>query len=85
MVKKLVNGLPHIDFTHVKNQHLLTVKLSPFSKSETRLVNPIPVKLSDHGVASSKHIIILDTPGSEDTASHEVDLSNGLGIIHAIC
>jgi hypothetical protein len=29
-------------------------------------------------------VILVDTPGSEDTESHEVDLANGYGILKAI-
>ncbi len=61
------------------------MKVSPFSKSETRFVNPIPIYLKHLGEEESEEqVIILDTPGSEDTESNEVDLSNGLGILKAI-
>lgn len=84
MYKTKVNGLLHIAFRNVKNEELNKVRVSPFSKSETRFVKAIQVNLKDLGALFDTNVVILDTPGCEDTMSHEVDLSNALGIIKAI-
>ncbi len=58
--------------------------MSPFSKSETRYVTPIRINLKDLGYHENEEIMLVDTPGAEDTESKEVDIANGFGIIKAI-
>ena len=68
----------------MKNSDLYRVKLSPHAKSETRYITPIEINLKQLGYGSSKKVILVDSPGSEDTESKEVDISNGFGVINAI-
>ena len=49
MKSSKVNGIPHIEATEIKNNDLKNVKISPFSKSETRYVTPITINLKDLG------------------------------------
>ena len=84
MISKTVNGLPHIESEKVENPDLLKVKTSPFSKSETRFVTPITLNLKTLGYIDNEFVTLVDTPGSEDTESPEIDMSNSLGIIKAI-
>jgi|LauGreDrversion4_2_1035121.scaffolds.fasta_scaffold147933_2 hypothetical protein len=84
MISKTVNGLPHIESEKVENLDLLKVKTSPFSKSETRFVTPITINLKALGYIDNEFVTLVDTPGSEDTESPEIDMSNSLGIIKAI-
>ena len=63
---------------------LKEVKNSPYSKSETRFVKPVRVDLEKIGGPVSEIVVLVDSPGAEDTESSEVDLSNGLGIVKAV-
>ena len=58
--------------------------MSPFAKSETRYVTPIRINLEGLGYHKIEEILLVDTPGSGDTVSKEVDIANGFGIIKAI-
>lgn len=60
------------------------VSLSPHTKSETRYVTPIETDLKMLGYHYNRKIIMVDTPGCEDTDSQEVNLSNCIGINEAI-
>ena len=58
------------------------MRLSPYSKSETKYIYPVDVPFSSISTSlKGKKATIVDSPGSEDTESHEVDLSNSYGII----
>jgi hypothetical protein len=76
-----IDGLRHIEGS---NEHVALPKNSPFSKSETRFVKAIEIQPSKLGLPTSDDIILVDTPGSEDNKSPEIDLSNNLGIVKAI-
>lgn len=68
MKEIIVNGHHHIEAEKVIDQNLLKVTSSPLSKSETRFVNAIDLKLSDVNEKFVKTIVTLvDTPGSDDT------------------
>lgn len=82
--RKPVKGLDHIQPTQIFNKDLLKVRNSPYSKSETRYIATIRIDMKSLGYHRSEEIILVDSPGSEDTESSEVDLSNGLSIIKAI-
>lgn len=86
MRKVMKDDLPHIEGFKFIYPVLAQVSVSPFSKSETRFVKVININLKDYGsgIRKDKPMILVDSPGSEDTESKEVDLSNGLGIMNAI-
>ena len=85
MRKIFFNGLPHIEAAEFLNKDLEGVRLSPFAKSETRYVKPIELNLSHISQEFiGKKITLVDSPGSEDTESQEIDLANGFGIVKAI-
>jgi hypothetical protein len=63
---------------------LLKVKISNATRSETRYITPIKIELDEIGSDKKKNIILVDSPGAEDTESYEVDIANMLGIIKAI-
>ncbi len=42
-----LNNLDNIEATDIKNSDLLKVKISPFSRSETRYITPITIDLKD--------------------------------------
>jgi len=60
------------------------VKLSVKAKSETRFITPIVINLKYLGDRDERVVTLVDSPGSEDTESKEVDISNGIGIIKAL-
>jgi hypothetical protein len=71
-----VGDLPHIQAVRMINQDLSKVVLSPYSKSETRYVTPIRINLRDLGYKEDKMVMLVDSPGSQDTESSEVDIAN---------
>jgi hypothetical protein len=78
------DGLRHIEGSNWLIKEAALVKNSPYSKSETRFVKAIEFKPSLLGLPTGDNIILVDTPGSEDNKSPEIDLSNNLGIVKAI-
>ena len=66
------------------NEDLLKVKISSVSRSETRYLTPIQIKLGELGSLHDRNVTLVDSPGAEDTESYEVDISNMLGIVEAI-
>ncbi|ETO02276.1 hypothetical protein RFI_35160, partial [Reticulomyxa filosa] len=84
MEKQIVDGKPHIAPVNVKDA-LITVKTSPYAKSETRYIAAVPIDLKARGViGGSDTIVLCDTPGFEDTNGPEVDVANGVGIVKAL-
>ena len=56
----------------------------------TRYISAVPMKLSQAGaplMGNNKHHLILlhDSPAFDDSAGHEVDVVNGLGIVKGVC
>ena len=83
--EKNLGNLPHIEACLILNEDLYKVRTSPFAKSETRWITPININLYHLGSADQESkVILVDTPGSGDTESYEVDISNGLGILEAV-
>ena len=83
MRRILVNNVPHIEPYKYIYPELDVVKTSCNSKSETRYVKVININLKDYPTdfKRDKPIVMVDSPGSEDTESVEVEISNCLGII----
>ena len=90
MIKKSIEIEPGKCIEHISpeepfpNEDLCSVITSSKAESETRYINPISVNLKDIGGNDDKTLIICDSPGFGDTAGHEVDIANGIGIIEAI-
>jgi energy-coupling factor transporter ATP-binding protein EcfA2 len=82
--EKKLGDLPHIEACKILNEDLYKVRTSPFAKSETRWITPININLYHLGSDKETKVILVDTPGSGDTESYEVDISNGLGILEAV-
>jgi predicted GTPase len=78
------NKLEHIQAVKIVCRDLQKVKISNASRSETRYITPIKVELDKIGSSQKKTVILVDSPGAEDTESYEVDIANMLGIIKAI-
>ncbi|CAF1295905.1 unnamed protein product [Rotaria sordida] len=78
--------LEHITiYGPVRNVGLNSVTSSPLSKSETRYIIPITVKLEDiFGLHETGEIILCDAPGFGDTTGPEVDIANSVGVIEAL-
>ncbi len=55
------------------NEDLLNVKVSPYSRSETRYIRPINIKV---GTTIQEVLTLVDTPGLFDLKNAEVDVSN---------
>jgi energy-coupling factor transporter ATP-binding protein EcfA2 len=84
MTKTRVGGLNHIEATQWRYAELEQVISSPFAKSETRRITPVPIRLDDIGILCGGKIVLCDTPGFEDTRGAEIDIANGISIIRAI-
>ena len=83
MKKTLIdNKLQHIAYENVVNEDLLMVKVSPFSRSETRYIRPIRIELGTSIISDG--FTLVDTPGLFDLKNAEVDVSNQIGIINAL-
>ncbi len=54
----------------------MKVKVSPFSRSETRYITPINIDLKQLGGKMKQIITLVDTPGLFDLKNAEVDVSN---------
>ncbi|CAF3372818.1 unnamed protein product [Rotaria socialis] len=76
--------------------HIISVKVSnypgvkdvvsnPECQSETRYITPVAISLKDIlGPGDTGNIILYDAPGFGDTASPEVSIANGVGIVEAL-
>ena len=84
MKMTMINDLKHIEAEYIINKALRKVKLSPKAKSETRFITPILINLLHLGHPNEEFVTLVDSPGSEDTESKEVDISNGIGVINAL-
>jgi hypothetical protein len=73
MIETSQNDLKHIAFGRVVNQDLLNVKVSPYSRSETRYIRPIKIKV---GNSIQEVMTLVDSPGLFDLKNAEVDVSN---------
>ncbi len=73
MIETQQNDLKHIAFGKVTNQDLLNVKVSPYSRSETRYIRPIKINV---GSSFQETITLVDSPGLFDLKNAEVDVSN---------
>lgn len=84
MKKIKVNGMTHIDpESNEKHPWLLNeIKCSPFALSETRYITAVPEVIKQK--LNDISIVLVDTPGFDDTSGAEVDIANGKGIIDAI-
>ncbi|CAF3357729.1 unnamed protein product [Rotaria sp. Silwood2] len=87
-LKKIASGksLEHIEVVGpVKNPDLMKITTSPSSKSETRYIAPVTIRLQEILGAHENGIMVLcDAPGIGDTAGPEVDIANSVGILEAI-
>jgi hypothetical protein len=81
MIETSQNDLKHIAFGKVVNPDLLNVKVSPYSRSETRYIRPIKIKV---GNSIQEVMTLVDSPGLFDLKNAEVDVSNQIGIIKAL-
>ena len=84
MIETVVDGMPHIGYSEVRNSDLNNVKTSPSSRSETRYISSVRVNPEDVGATFDDPVYLCDTPGFGDTAESEVDIANGAGMIMAI-
>lgn len=76
--------LPHVEAEEeITNERLKKIVTKPDAKSVTRFVTPIDITYQDDD-DNTKEIMLVDTPGSGDTQSSEVDISNSIGIIKAV-
>ena len=73
MIETQQNDLKHIAFGKVSNQDLINVKVSPYSRSETRYIRPIKINV---GSSFQETITLVDSPGLFDLKNAEVDVSN---------
>jgi hypothetical protein len=73
MIETSQNDLKHIAFGRVVNQDLLNVKVSPYSRSETRYIRPIKINV---GNSIQEVMTLVDSPGLFDLKNAEVDVSN---------
>ena len=77
-------GLKHLVPTNIRNPALNKVSTSPSTKSETRFITAVPIRVSDMDGISNDEIILCDTPGFGDTNGAEVDIANGCAIVRAL-
>jgi hypothetical protein len=64
---------------------LQKVTISPYARSETRYLQSIIIGRDIHNIRGVYNdIILVDTPGTMDTHSSEVDISNGIGVLRGI-
>jgi hypothetical protein len=84
MIETKINGLRHITFGQVINEDLKNVKVSPYSRSETRYIRPITIDKRDLGSPMSETVTLVDSAGLFDLGSAEIDTSNQYGIVRTL-
>ncbi len=75
---KIFDSIDHIEPEEIFNSDLKEVITSWKAKSETRYVTSIDIK------HNGDTITLVDTPGSEETQSAEIEFANILGVKKAI-
>lgn len=84
MEKTTVRGLKHIAPVQITDGELAEFVTSPFSRSETRSINPIFIDAHKCGAQKVSEVILCDSPGFCDTDGVELDIANGIGIVRAV-
>lgn len=75
------NNVSHIMPTEITNQDAREINTSPFTSSVTKILHPVEIELS---IGRIKFILLLDTPGFNDTEGACIDLVNGINVIDAL-
>ena len=80
--RRTPEGLMHLFVNNIINTDLKNVTTSADAKSDTRYIRAVSIQ-GDH-LETSESFVVCDCPGFEDTDGAEVDISNGIGIVHVV-
>lgn len=76
-----VGNVTHIAPTEITNKDAKEITSSPMTSSVTKILHPVEIELNS---GRNKHILLVDTPGFNNTEGPCVDIINGINIIDAI-
>jgi hypothetical protein len=74
-----VEGFDHFAPVTFPQDELRSFQVAPGGKSVTKVVRAVTSTLSDN-----KKVVLVDTPGFNDTEGVEYDIANGWGVVRAI-
>ena len=77
------NGIEYIGPAQEVQGPAANVTISPEAKSETRYITAIPLNRENTGI-SKFDVHLCDSPGFSDTQGAEIDISNMIGVSHAL-